>query len=45
MKDASELQKGDDVNEGGALIGLVSAIAAGRNRAGTPVADVSLEAV
>jgi virulence factor Mce-like protein len=42
MKDASELQKGDDVNEGGALVGLVSSITATRNRAGRPVADVNL---
>jgi len=43
MKDASELQKGDDVNEGGALVGLVSGITAVRTRAGTPVADVTLK--
>ena len=43
MRDASELQKGDDVNEGGALIGLVSGIAATRNHAGTPVAEVTLK--
>jgi virulence factor Mce-like protein len=42
MKDAAELQKGDDVNEGGALVGLVSSITASRNRAGKPVADVAL---
>ena len=42
MKDASELQKGDDVNEGGALVGLVSSITATRNRAGRPIADVNL---
>jgi virulence factor Mce-like protein len=43
MRDASELQTGDDVNEGGALIGLVSGISATRNRAGKPVADVNLK--
>jgi virulence factor Mce-like protein len=43
MRDASELQKGDDVNEGGALVGLVSGITATRDRAGKPVADVSLK--
>ena len=43
MRDASELQKGDDVNEGGALIGLISGISASRNRAGRPVADVTLK--
>jgi phospholipid/cholesterol/gamma-HCH transport system substrate-binding protein len=42
MKDASELQKGDDVNEGGALVGLITSITATRDRAGTPVADVTL---
>ena len=43
MHDASELQTGDDVNEGGALVGLVSGITATRNRAGEPVADVNLK--
>jgi virulence factor Mce-like protein len=43
MRDASELQKGDDVNEGGALVGLVSGITATRTRAGLPVADVMLK--
>jgi virulence factor Mce-like protein len=43
MRDASELQKGDNVNEGGALIGLVSGISATRNHAGRPVADVTLK--
>jgi virulence factor Mce-like protein len=43
MRDASELQTGDDVNEGGALVGLVSGISATRNHAGEPVADVSLK--
>jgi virulence factor Mce-like protein len=42
MKDASELQKGDDVNEGGALVGLISSVTATRDRTGTPVADVTL---
>jgi len=43
MRDASELQKGDDVNEGGALVGLISGITAVRTRAGTPVAEVTLK--
>ena len=43
MRDASELQTGDDVNEGGALVGLVSGITATRDRAGKPVADVNLK--
>ena len=43
MRDASELQTGDDVNEGGALVGLVSGVTATRNRAGKPVADVDLK--
>jgi virulence factor Mce-like protein len=43
MRDASELQKGDDVNEGGALIGLVSGISATRGGTGRPVADVTLK--
>src|ERR1700722_13770115 len=43
MKDASELQKGDDVNEGGALVGLITSITATRDRAGRPVAEVNLK--
>ena len=43
MRDASELQTGDDVNEGGALVGLVSGVTATRNRAGRPVAEVDLK--
>ena len=43
MRDASELQKGDNVNEGGSLIGLVSGISATRNHTGKPVADVTLK--
>jgi virulence factor Mce-like protein len=43
MRDASELQTGDDVNEGGALVGLVSGVTASRNRAGRPVAEVDLK--
>lgn len=43
MRNASELQKGDDVNEGGTLIGLISGISATRDRAGRPVADVTLK--
>jgi virulence factor Mce-like protein len=43
MRDAAELQKGDDVNEGGALIGLISGISATRGTTGRPVADVTLK--
>jgi virulence factor Mce-like protein len=43
MRDASELQKGDDVNEGGTLIGLISGISATRSDTGKPVADVTLK--
>jgi virulence factor Mce-like protein len=43
MRNAAELQKGDDVNEGGALIGLISGISATRSRSGQPVADVTLK--
>jgi virulence factor Mce-like protein len=43
MRDASELQKGDDVNEGGSLIGLISGISATRSANGRPVADVTLK--
>ena len=43
MRDASELQTGDDVNEGGALVGLVSGVTATRSRAGRPVAEVDLK--
>lgn len=40
---AEELQKGDDVNEGGALVGIVSSITPTRTRAGTPVAVLDLK--
>ncbi len=42
-RNAEELQKGDSVNEGGALIGIVSSITPSRTRSGTPIAMVDLK--
>jgi phospholipid/cholesterol/gamma-HCH transport system substrate-binding protein len=42
-RNAEELQRGDDVNEGGALIGVVSSITPSRTRAGTPIALINLK--
>ncbi|HLI59981.1 MAG TPA: MlaD family protein [Solirubrobacteraceae bacterium] len=42
-RDAEELQRGDDVNEGGALIGVVSSITPGRTRSGRPIAMINLK--
>ena len=41
--DASELQKGDEVNMGGALIGLVSSVTPTRTRSGRPIALLNLK--
>ena len=41
--DASELQKGDDVNLGGALVGLVSSVTPSRTRSGRPIAVLNLK--
>ena len=41
-RNAEELQKGDDVNEGGALVGLVGSVNATRTRAGAPIATINL---
>ena len=40
---ASELQKGDDVNMGGALVGLVSSVVPTRTRSGRPIALLNLK--
>ena len=40
---AEELQRGDDVNEGGALVGLVSSVTPARARGGTPIAMLNLK--
>ena len=40
---ASELQKGDDIDEGGALVGIVSSVTASRTHAGRPVALLNLK--
>lgn len=40
---AAELQRGDDVNEGGALIGVVSSIVPTRTRSGKPIAMINLK--
>jgi virulence factor Mce-like protein len=42
-RNAEELQRGDDVNEGGALIGIVSSITPSRTRSGTPIAMINLK--
>jgi virulence factor Mce-like protein len=42
-RNAQELQRGDDVNEGGALIGVVSSITPSRTRSGTPIAMINLK--
>jgi virulence factor Mce-like protein len=42
-RNAEELQRGDDVNEGGELIGIVSSIRPSRTRAGTPIALINLK--
>jgi virulence factor Mce-like protein len=42
-RNAEELQKGDDVNEGGALVGIVGSVTPARTRSGTPVADLNLK--
>ena len=43
VRNAEELQRGDDVNEGGALIGVISSITPTRTHAGTPIAMVNLK--
>ena len=40
---ASELQKGDDVNMGGALIGLVNSVTPSRTASGRPIALLNLK--
>lgn len=40
---ASELQKGDDVNLGGALVGLVSSVTPSRSATGRPIALLNLK--
>jgi virulence factor Mce-like protein len=40
---AEELQRGDDVNEGGALVGVVSSITPTRSKRGTPIAMINLK--
>ncbi len=45
MRDAAELQTGDDVNEGGALVGLVERDQRHPRPAGKPVAERQSEAV
>ena len=40
---ASELQKGDEVNLGGALVGLVSSVTPSRTRSGRPIAVLNLK--
>jgi virulence factor Mce-like protein len=42
-RNAEELQRGDDVNEGGALVGLVSSVTPARARGGTPIAMLNLK--
>ena len=42
-RNAEELQKGDDVNEGGALVGIVGSVTPTRTKAGTPVAQLNLK--
>lgn len=41
--DASELQKGDDVNMGGALVGLVGSVTPSRTASGKPIALLNLK--
>jgi virulence factor Mce-like protein len=40
---AEELQRGDGVNEGGALVGIVSSITPTRTKRGTPIAMINLK--
>lgn len=42
-RNAEELQRGDDVNEGGALIGVVSSITPSRTPSGRPIAMINLK--
>ena len=41
--DASELQKGDEVNMGGALVGLVGSVTPSRTASGRPIATLNLK--
>jgi ABC-type transporter Mla subunit MlaD len=41
--DASELQKGDDVNLGGALVGIVGSVTPSRTHSGRPIALLNLK--
>ena len=41
--DASELQKGDEVNMGGALVGLVGSVTPSRTHSGRPIALLNLK--
>ncbi len=43
VANAEELQRGDDVHEGGALVGLVSSVTPARNAAGRPIAMLNLK--
>jgi ABC-type transporter Mla subunit MlaD len=40
---AEELQRGGDVNEGGALVGIVGSVTPARDRAGRPIAMLNLK--
>jgi hypothetical protein len=40
---AEELQRGDGVNEGGALVGIVGSVTPARDRAGQPIAMLNLK--
>ncbi len=41
-RNAEELAKGDDVNEGGALVGIVGSVTPARSRSGSPIAMLNL---